>query len=215
MDIIHSSTDPTALARLQQTRESSARADMALGYFFISGFEQLAEKPFGLEQVRILVGRANRQVLEEVAAGPQQAPALKARLEQESTVQRRQRSSVTQQAVDHIARGVTPLPQDSNSEASVTALRDLVAAGVVEGRSYLCSPLHAKAYLCWYEGHAELGSSVVGSSNLTLGCFEGNTEPNVRVTGDAEMTALKEWFDDLWQDSEDIADELVEELNRS
>ena len=215
MDILHSSTDPTALTRLQQMLESSARADIAVGYFFISGFEQLAEKLSALDKVRILVGRTDRQVLEEVAAGLQQAPALKARLEQESTVQRRQRSSVAHQAVDHIARGVAQLPQDSESEASVTALRDLVAAGVVEVRSYLRSPLHAKAYLCWYEGHAELGSAVVGSSNLTLAGFEGNTELNVRVTGDAEMTALKEWFDDLWQDSEDIADELVEELNRS
>lgn len=215
MDILHSSTDPTALTRLQQMLESSARADIAVGYFFISGFDQLAEKLSGLEKVRILVGRTDRQVLEEVAAGLQQAPALKARLEQESTVQRRHRSSVARQAVDHIAKGVAQLPQDSESEASVTTLHDLVAAGVVELRSYLRSPLHAKAYLCWYEGHAELGSAVVGSSNLTLAGFEGNTELNVRVTGDAEMTALKEWFDDLWKDSEDIADELVEELNRS
>ena len=148
MDILHSSTDPTALQRLQQMLESSARADIAVGYFFISGFEQLAEKLSALDKVRILVGRTDRQVLEEVAAGLQQAPALKARLEQESTVQRRQRSSVAHQAVDHIAKGVAQLPQDSESEASVTALRDLVAAGVVEVRSYLRSPLHAKAYLC-------------------------------------------------------------------
>ena len=215
MDILHSSTDPTALTRLQQMLESSARADIAVGYFFISGFDQLAEKLSRLEKVRILVGRTDRHVLEEVAAGLQQAPTLKARLEQESTVRRGQRSSLAHQAVEHIAEGVAQLPQDSESETSVKALRDLVADGVVEVRSYLRSPLHAKAYLCWYEGHAELGSAVVGSSNLTLAGFEGNTELNVRVTGDAEMTALKEWFDNLWKDSVDIADDLVEELNRS
>lgn len=215
MDILHSTTDPTALTRLQQMLESSARADIAVGYFFISGFDQLADRLSKLGKVRILVGRTDRQVIEEVAAGLQQAPALRARLEQESTVRRGQRSSVAHQAVKHIAQGVAQLPQDAESEASVKALRDLVAAGVVEVRSYLRSPLHAKAYLCWYEGHAEFGSAVVGSSNLTLAGFEGNTELNVRVTGDAEMTALKEWFDELWKDSEDIADELVEELNRS
>ena len=216
MDILHSTTDPTALTRLQQMLESSARADIAVGYFFISGFEQLAEKLSGLERVRILVGRTDRQVLEEVASGLQQAPALQARLEHESTVRRGQRSSLAHQAVDHIAEGVGQLPQASESEASVTALRDLVASGVVEVRAYLRSPLHAKAYLCWYEPeHAEQGAAVVGSSNLTLAGFEGNTELNVRVTGDAEMAALAEWFDNLWNDSEDIAADLVEELNRS
>ena len=83
-------------------------------------------------------------------------------------------------------------------------------------RAHLRSPLHAKACRCWYEeGHAEQGAVVVGSSILTLAGFEGNTELNVRVTGDAEMTALKEWLEDLWKDSEDIAYELIEELKQS
>ncbi len=215
MNILHSSTDPTLLARLKQMLASSARADIAVGYFFISGFETLAEDLSGLEKVRILVGRTDRQVLEEVARGLQQAPALKRRLEDDSTVRRRDRPAVARQAVNHIACGVAQLPQESGSEAAVKKLRDLIADGVVEVRTYLKSPLHAKAYLCWYEDHAESGAAVVGSSNLTLAGFEGNTELNVRVTGDDEMKALKAWFDNLWQDSVDIGDELVEELNRS
>ena len=39
----------------------------------------------------------------------------------------------------------------------------------------------AKGYLSWYEGHAETGASVVGSSNMTLAGFSGNTDLNVRV----------------------------------
>ena len=56
---------------------------------------------------------------------------------------------------------------------------------------------------------------MVGSSNLTLAGFTGNTELNVRVTGDAEMEALRDWFDALWADSEDISGALVTELDRS
>ena len=107
------------------------------------------------------------------------------------------------------------LPQDKGSEKAVKTLRDLIAAGFVEVRAYLRSPLHAKAYLCWYEGHAETGAAVVGSSNMTLAGFSGNTELNVRVTGDAEMEALRDWFENLWDDSEDIADALVNELDES
>ena len=75
----------------------------------------------------------------------------------------------------------------------------MVASGKVEVRAYLRSPLHAKAYLCWYADHAEPGAAVVGSSNFTLAGFTGNTELNVRVTGDAEMRELRDWFDDLWR----------------
>ena len=81
------------------------------------------------------------------------------------------------------------LPQERGTEAAISKLRDMVALGKVEVRAYLRSPLHAKAYLCWYDNHAEPGAAVVGSSNLTLAGFTGNTELNVRVTGDAEMAA--------------------------
>ena len=91
----------------------------------------------------------------------------------------------------------------------------MVASGRAEVRAYRRSPLHAKAYLCWYDDHAEPGAAVVGSSNLTLAGFSGNTELNVRVTGDAEMAALREWFDALWEDSEDIGEELQLRLDLS
>ena len=45
--------------------------------------------------------------------------------------------------------------------------RDLIASRLVEVRAYRLGPLHAKAYLCWYDNHAEPGAAVVSSSNLT------------------------------------------------
>ena len=140
---------------------------------------------------------------------------MRARLDADSLVQRRQRDEIAQQAVARISEGVAVLPQEWGTESAVSRLRDMVAVKRVEVRAYLRSPLHAKAYLCWYDNHAEPGAAVVGSSNLTLAGFEGNTELNVRVTGDAEMSALRDWFDALWEDSEDISDALVTELERS
>lgn len=215
MNILHSTTDPTLLARLKEMLGSSARADIAVGYFFISGFEAVADDFARLGKVRILVGRTDRQVLDEVALGLQQHQALSARLNADELVPRRQRSQIAQETVDHVAEGIAVLPQNRGSEEAVSKLRDMVAQGKVEVRAYLRSPLHAKAYLCWYENHAEPGSAVVGSSNLTLAGFTGNTELNVRVTGDAEMEALREWFEALWKESEDISSALVTELERS
>ncbi len=215
MNILHRDTEPSFRARLSEMLRSAARADIAVGYFFINGFEQIADDLSQLQRARILVGRTDRQVFEEVAAGLQQQRALKAQMETQSIIQRRDRPRVARQPVDHIARGVSQLPQRDADQAAVQTLRDLIASGAVELRAYLRSPLHAKAYLCWYDGHAEPGSAVVGSSNLTLAGFEANTELNVRVTGDDEMAALSAWFDALWADAEDIGDQLLQELDRS
>ena len=215
MNILHASTDPTLLVRLKEMLASSSRADIAVGYFFMSGFQQVVDDLVGLDKVRILVGRTDREVLDQVALGLQQTQALCARLDADSLLPRRQRASVTQGSVDRIARGVALLPQNSESQHAVSSLRDMVASGQVEIRSYPRGPLHAKAYLCWYANHAEPGAAVVGSSNFTLAGFTGNTELNVRVTGDAEMAALSDWFEALWRDSADISQALLEQLNRS
>ena len=45
--------------------------------------------------------------------------------------------------------------------------------------------------------------------------FTGNTELNVRVTGDEEMATLKNWFEDLWADSVDISTQVEQSLTVS
>ena len=214
-NILHAGTDPDLLTRLREMLDSSARADIAVGYFFISGFEIIADSLARLDRVRILVGRADRPTLEAVARELPQRHALRQQLETDDTVPRRQRAAVAGDSVAHIAADVALLPQTGPAQHSIALLRELVAAGRVEVRAYRRSPLHAKAYLCWYDNHAEPGAAVVGSSNLTLAGFSGNTELNVRVTGDAEMSALREWFDALWEDAEDIGQDLALELDRS
>ncbi len=215
MNVLHARTDPPLLDRLKEMLAHSARADFAVGYFFISGFEAVADSLAGVQKARILVGHADKQVTEQVAYGLQQAEAIRARQEADDSPRRREREESARRAAENVGKAASLMPQDAASERAVAALRDLIASGRAEVRSYARGPLHAKAYLCWYEGHAEPGAAVVGSSNLTLAGFTRNTELNVRVTGDAEMRELGRWFDELWEDSADIGQEIVEELNRS
>jgi len=215
MNILHARTDPSLLERFKEMLSSSARTDIAVGYFFISGFDAVASELSRLQKVRILLGRTDRHVIDEVAAGLQQAEVLRERLEADSVVRRSQQEQIAASSIRHIADGVAQMSQDRASQDAVRILRDLIAAKKVEIRSYLKGALHAKAYLCWYENHAEKGAAVVGSSNFTLAGFEGNTELNVRVTGDAEMEALRQWFEELWRDSKDVTEQVRLELDRS
>ena len=116
MNVLHAKTDPDLLTRLKEMLGSSARADIAVGYFFMSGFDAVADDLARLDKVRILVGRTDRHVLEEVALGLQQSDALRARLESDAIVRRRQRSEIAQRAVANIADGVAALPQTGDSE---------------------------------------------------------------------------------------------------
>ena len=215
MTILHATTDPDLLTRLKQMLGSAARADIAVGYFFISGFTSVADELSRLNKTRILVGRTDRPTLESVAAGLQQAGPLQARLDADHTIPRRQRTSIANDAASNIAQGVGSLPQTDDSQAALEKLRQLVASGLMEVRTYPREFLHAKAYLCWYDSHAEPGAAIVGSSNFTLAGFTGNTELNVRVTGDAEMAELSRWFEALWADSVDISDQVTKILTDS
>ena len=214
-NILNSETTPTFTQRLSQMLEASSRADIAVGYFFLSGFDAVAEPLSQVKRIRILVGRTDKHVFEEVAAALQQAEAIRAQAANDRLVARDDRARVKREAVGMVAGAVSALPHNNASERGVRRLRDMIQYRQAEVRAYPRQPLHAKAYLCWYDDHAEPGAAVVGSSNFTLAGFEGNTELNVRVTGDAEMGDLGAWFDALWDDSEDIGPELVEELDRS
>ena len=216
MNILHASTDPAFLERLRQMLGSSVRADIAVGYLFVSGFEAVADKLEPLQKVRILVGHIDRPTLDEVARGLQQAEAIGARLEADGTVRRSDRPALAARAVESVALGVGRLPQTETSAAGIRRLADLVADGTIEIKAYPRGVLHAKAYLCWYDpAHAEPGAAIVGSSNFSLAGFTGNTELNVRVTGDAEMAELGRWFDALWADSVDVSNDVLIELKRS
>ena len=212
MTVYHAKTDPDLLTRLRQMLGSSARADIAVGYFFMSGFAEVVDDLSRLNKSRILVGRADQPTLEAVAAGLRQADALRAQLDAEQTISRRQRQEAAAGTVSEIAQGVAAMSQTDANQNAVERLRQLVASGLLEVRAYPRGFLHAKAYLCWYDDHAEPGAAMVGSSNLSLAGFTGNTELNVRVTGDDEMATLKAWFEDLWADSADISTQMEQSL---
>ncbi len=212
MTILNAHTEPDLLTRLRQMLGSAARADIAVGYFFMSGFGQVADDLAKLRMTRILIGRADQPTVEAVAAGLRQADALRSQLDADQTIPRSQRQAIADEAVSGVARSVAAMSQTDASQGVVEKLRQLVASGLLEVRAYPRGFLHAKAYLCWYDSHAEPGAAIVGSSNFTLAGFTGNTELNVRVTGDDEMATLKDWFENLWADSVDVSKQVEQSL---
>lgn len=215
MDILHANTEPPFLDRFRQLLGDTKRADIAVGYLFVSGFNAVADELAKVEKVRVLVGRTDRATLEEVARGIGQADALEAQLARDASFRKGERGDIGAGAVAAVRESIARAPQTDDEAAGLRRLFDLVANGVVEMRAYPRSVLHAKAYICYPISKAHYGSAIVGSSNFSLAGFTGNTELNVEVGGKSAMETLGRWFDALWADSIDVSNEIVVELQRS
>lgn len=93
---------------------------------------------------------------------------------------------------------------------------EIVAAlksGQIEWRVYRKEKFHAKAYIT----HARLevvgSAALVGSSNFTHPGLNDNIELNVQITG-AQVTVLQEWYEQHWNDAEDITLEMLKVIER-
>ena len=69
MNILHAHTDPNLLTRLKEMLGGANRADIGVGYVFMSGFETVADELSQLNKTRILIGHTNRPTLEAVVKG--------------------------------------------------------------------------------------------------------------------------------------------------
>src|SRR5947209_3582616 len=136
MNILHSTTSPSFVQRLKQMLGSANAADIAVGYLFISGFNAVAEELAQLEKVRVLVGRTDKQTLDEIARGVQQVEALSARLDGDKLVKRSALPGLGAQAVQAIGEGVARLHQTEDQQAGVRRMCDLIADGRMEIKTY-------------------------------------------------------------------------------
>ena len=216
MTILHAHSDPDFTqhlrAVLKEADGTPHSVDIAVGYFYLSGFREvadlLADRP-GL--VRILIGRTDRPTQQEIAAGsgppePAAAPAV---------LSRTQEVSIRDETVVNVGRSAALQPQEDASAAAIKSLAALIAGGRVEVRAYLKERLHAKAYIGYTGLQANAGTAIIGSTNFSARGFSGNTELNYPVTHGGDVAEVRQWFERLWAESEPIRDQVVEQLQAS
>ena len=97
--------------------------------------------------------------------------------------------------------------------AGVPAIVEALRAGKIHCRVYRKKKFHAKAYIT--HAHLEVvgSSALVGSSNFTLPGLTENIELNVQITG-RPVSVLQEWYEEHWNDSEDITPEVLRTIER-
>jgi superfamily II DNA or RNA helicase len=184
----NSDEDWKVLNYLSEWSDISSRFDIATGYFEIGSLLALDSKWQKLDQIRILMG-------DEVTKRTQRA------------------------LVEGIARVKSLLDDSIEREkqkndflTGVPAIVEAITSGKIKCRIYTKKKFHAKAYIT-HSKLAVVGSSaLVGSSNFTFPGLTGNVELNVQLR--REVEELQQWYEDHWNDAEDVTAEILQVIER-
>lgn len=198
--------------------DSTDRARFAVGYFFLSGFTSIAKELQNLTELRLLIGNTStRETIEQLAEGYRELSAIENATEDITYSRRAARRTRSDETAENLRGCLELMPQTDESEQLIKTLAEMITSKKLKVRIYTKGRLHAKAYIFDYKqnGRYETGISIVGSSNLTLAGLSSNTELNVVVHGDTNQEQLRNWFDELWEESEDFDKSLMEEMQTS
>jgi superfamily II DNA/RNA helicase len=205
---------------------STKSARFAVGYFFLSGLESIAQRLAGLKELRLLIGNTtNRETLEQLAEGYRRLDLVAEAAEAEAYPKRTETKRMAGETAGNIRSAIELMDQTDEAQAVVMTLVRMVEQKRLKVKVYTKGRLHAKAYIFDYgkvfdksgkpvERHEE-GLAIIGSSNLTLSGVSHNTELNVLVQGNDNHAELGKWFDALWDESQDFDEALMREMKQS
>ncbi len=198
--------------------DSTEKARFAVGYFFLSGFQSIAEELKDVKELCLLIGNAtNRETLEQLVEGHQRLEQVAEIAESQIYPKRADLRQMADDTAENISQSVEFMDQTDDAEALIKSLVEMISEKRLLVRVYTKGRLHAKAYIFDYrgDGRYEKGAAIVGSSNLTLSGLNHNTELNVVVQGNANHAELCRWFDALWNEAEDFDLSLMEAMKAS
>lgn len=203
---------------IKQILPTAEQAKIAVGYFFLSGFESISANIDNIKKMRLLIGNTtSRETIEQISEGYKRLDLAQAAEEKERFLTRSDQKSRKVDTSQNIQRSIELMDQTDNAESLIHKFIKMIEDERLEVHLYTKGRLHAKAYIFDYpaEGHYEPGIAIVGSSNLTLAGLTHNTELNVIVHGTENHHQLSVWFEELWKDSVEFDEALMQELKHS
>ena len=214
------------VSHLNRMLGTSEKARFAVGYLFLSGLTNIAERLLNLKELRLLIGNTtNRDTVEMLAEGYRRLDLAAEEVERQVYPKRTESGRMALETAGNIRNSVELMDQTDEAQNLIAGLIRMIEEKRLKVHIYTKGRLHAKAYICDYGKVFDLagdevvrhekGIAVVGSSNLTLAGLNHNTELNVIVQGNQNHQELGRWFDDLWKDSQEFDEALMRELKES
>ncbi|HDT12301.1 MAG TPA: hypothetical protein ENO01_01445 [Candidatus Marinimicrobia bacterium] len=201
--------------------DGSEKIKFAVGYLYLSGFYQIADKLENLQDVKLLIGsNINRDLMEALAESAAGDEELDEQFETTQLQRPIDRDRIKENINQSMTANLQALPHTIQRQKEIVKLVELVKTRKVHIRVYTKHPLHAKAYIFKFQDRiasasASEGIGIIGSSNLTMSGFFHNTELNTYVRGQKNYEELNEWFDRLWEEGVPFEDALKETFEES
>ncbi len=181
----------TGLDYLREWSEIATKFDIATGFFDIGALLALDGHWQRLDGLRILMG------------GEVGVPSKKAML-----------AAVSARAVALLDASIEVEKDSDPFLEGADAIVQGMADGRIECRVYSRDKFHAKAYIT--HGRLEVVGSqaLVGSSNFTRAGLTQNVELNIRLESSSEVDQLQRWYEEHWQQAEQVAPEILKTIQR-
>ena len=207
----------TMFDAISSALQDSDRLDIAVGYFFFSGFNLLSNI-LKDKKIRILVGK-------EIDPSCISDIVKYSKIQDESLEKWAPRKPTTsalqlkQNYIDALVGFVNDSDtfDDEDSENAFKMFASKIADGSLEIKiTKRENPYHGKLYLIYKNGEIKLpdespGTVIIGSSNLTYSGLIGQGELNKESSKKADFKEAEEIFIDLWQSAEAIT--VVDKTN--
>ncbi len=130
-------------------------ARFAVGYFFLSGLESIAERLDGVKELRLLIGNtSNHRTIEQIAEGYRRLELIQEAAAAQEFTKRAELVRRAQETAEHIRETVELMDQTDETQRLVATLARLIEEGKLKVRVYTRGRLHAKAYIFDYKASA-------------------------------------------------------------
>ena len=197
--------------------QSTEKAKFAVGYFFLSGFEAVQDYLKDLKEIKLLIGNtSNRSTLEQLSEGYKRLELVQEAEQRMRFVTKSKEIEMLQETSVNVKETMQLMEQTDQSETLISTLARMIEEKRLKVKVYTKGRLHAKAYIFDYRNIPDQqGVAIIGSSNLTLAGLEHSSELNVKVYGNNNHQALTDWFNQLWEESQDFDEVLLNEMKQS
>jgi len=192
-------------------------ANVAVGYFFISGLAVIIEPLQRVDAVRLLISNTtDKETSEALIEGFKSIKQVSREIKRWEFVNDDRRQKIREDTATNVSRSLECMSQTPDDKSVVQALISMMREKKIEVKIYPKGRLHAKAYIFELRGtEVATGVGIVGSSNLSLAGISENSELNLKTLNDHDVNKLLEWFDALWEDGVDFTAEFDAILKRS
>lgn len=208
--------DNRLVTHINQLLAESEFSRMAVGYFYLSGFEAIRENLNKVQSLRLLIGnRSDQRTVEEMVKGFASKEAIEREIRLQSRQNAQQKKATLDTVQQYYHKEIAHLVQNDDTEIGLRALWELVSEGRIEIRVYTKGFMHSKAYIFATPNRHSKGTAIVGSSNLTISGLSNNAELNIIIRNDNDYIEVNQWFDDLWKISEPFSEEMMEVVKSS